>query len=71
VSREQHLRNKNGEYLKDKINELAINSKKIKNLYRTIKEFKRGYHFYFFYQLRNNLLDDGDLLADFHNILNR
>jgi hypothetical protein len=57
------------EYLKDKINELATNSKNknIRGLYRGINEFKRGY------QPRNNLLKDenGDLLADSHNILNR
>jgi hypothetical protein len=36
-------------------------------LYRGINEFKRGY------QPRNNLVKDenGDLLADSHNILNR
>jgi hypothetical protein len=36
-------------------------------MYRGINEFKRGY------QLRNNLVKDenGDLLADSHNILNR
>jgi hypothetical protein len=42
-------------------------SKNIRDLYRGINEFKRGY------QLRNNLVKDenGDLLADSHNILNR
>jgi hypothetical protein len=49
--------------------ELATNSKNknIRNLYRGINEFKRGY------QPRNNLVKDenGDLLADSHNILNR
>jgi hypothetical protein len=54
---------------KIKINELATNSKNksIRDLYRGINEFKRGY------QPRNNLVKDenGDLLADFHNILNR
>jgi hypothetical protein len=48
---------------------LAMNSKnkKIRDLYRGIYEFKRGY------QLRNNLVKDenGDLLADSHSILNR
>jgi hypothetical protein len=36
-------------------------------LYRGINRFKRGY------QLRNNSVsdEDGDLLADSHNILNR
>jgi hypothetical protein len=59
---------KNMKYLKDKINELATNSKNkhIKHLYRGISEFKRGY------QPRNNLMKDekGDLLTDSHNILN-
>jgi hypothetical protein len=57
------------EYLKDKINELATNSKNKNNrdLYRGINGFKRGY------QLINNLVKDenGDLLADSHNILSR
>jgi hypothetical protein len=57
---------KRGEYLKDKIDELAMNSKfNIRNLYRGI--FKRGYRH------RSNLVRDenGDLLPDSHNILNR
>jgi hypothetical protein len=53
------------EYLKDRINELATNSKNknIRYLYRGINEFKRGY------QLRNNLIKDenSDLLANSHN----
>jgi hypothetical protein len=57
------------EYLKDKINELATNSnnKNIRGLYRGINEFKRGY------QQRNNLEKDenGNLLVDSHNIVNR
>jgi hypothetical protein len=67
----RHFRNKKREYsyLKDKINELATNSKNenIRDLYRGINVFKRGY------QPRNNLVKDenGDLLADFHNIFNR
>jgi hypothetical protein len=63
-----HFRNENRKYLKGKINELAMNSKNKNNrdLYRGINEFKQGY------QLRNNLVKDenGDLLADSHNILN-
>jgi hypothetical protein len=63
-----YFRNKRG-YLKGKINELAVNSKNknIRNLYREINEFKRGY------QPRSNLMKEekGDLLADSHNILNR
>jgi hypothetical protein len=65
----RYFRNKKREYLKDKINELAINSKNknIRYLCRGINEFKRGY------QPRNNLVKDenGDLLADSHNALNR
>jgi hypothetical protein len=65
----KHFRNKKREYLKDKINELATNSKNknIRDLYRGINGFKRGY------QPRNNLVKDGngDLLAYSHNILNR
>jgi hypothetical protein len=51
---------KKKEYLKHEINELAMNSKNknIRDLYRGINEFKRGY------QPRNNLVKDenGDLL---------
>jgi hypothetical protein len=65
----RHFRNKKREYLKDKINELATNSKNknIKDLYRGINGFKRGY------QPTNNLVKDenGDLLTDSHNISNR
>jgi hypothetical protein len=56
-------------YLKYKIIELATHStnKNIKDIYRGIYEFKKGY------QPRNNLVKDknGYLLADSHNILNR
>jgi hypothetical protein len=62
----RHFRNKKKEYLKDKINELASNSKNknIRDLYRGINEFQRGY------QPGNNLVKDenGDLLADSLNI---
>jgi hypothetical protein len=65
----RHFRNKKREYLKGKINELATNSKNeiIRDLYRGINEFKRGY------QLRSNLVKDenGDLLADSNTILNK
>jgi hypothetical protein len=65
----KHFRNKKKEYMKDKISKFAMNSKKknIKDLYRGINEFKRGY------QPRNNIMKDenGDLLADYHNILSR
>jgi hypothetical protein len=55
--------------MKDKIDELAKNSKNknIRDLCRGINEFKKGY------QPRSNFMKDekGDLLADSHNILNR
>jgi CRISPR/Cas system-associated protein Csx1 len=57
----RHFRNKKREYLKDKINELATNSKNknIRDLYKGINKFKRGY------QPRNNLVRDenGDQTA--------
>jgi hypothetical protein len=65
----RYFRNKKREYLKDKTNELEMNSKNknIRDLYSGMNEFKRGY------QLRNNLVKDenGDLLADSLNNLNR
>jgi hypothetical protein len=65
----RYFRNKKREYLKDKSNELATNSKNknIIDLYRGINEFKRSY------QPRNNLVkaQNGDLFADSHNIFNR
>jgi hypothetical protein len=62
----RHFRYKKREYLKDKINELATNSKYIRDLYGGINEFKRGY------QPRSNLVKDknDDLLPDPQNILN-
>jgi hypothetical protein len=64
----RHCRNKEREYLKDKINELGTYSKNknIRDLYRIINEFKKVY------QPRTNLVKDerGDLLADPHKILN-
>jgi hypothetical protein len=65
----RRFRNKKRDYLEDKINELATNSKNknIRDLYKGINEFKRGF------QPRNNLVKgkNGDLLADSHNILNK
>jgi hypothetical protein len=64
----RHFRNKK-EYLKNKSNELAKNSKNKNNrdLYREVNEFKKGY------QPRSNLVknENGDLFADTHIILNR
>jgi hypothetical protein len=58
---------KKREHLKDKIDELAMNNKNknIKDLYRGIMDFKRGY------EPRSNLVKDenGDLLADSHILL--
>jgi hypothetical protein len=55
--------------MKDKINELAMNSKNknIRDQCRGINEFKRGY------QPRSNFMKDenGDLFADSHSILDR
>jgi hypothetical protein len=55
--------------LKGKINELEINNKnkKIRELYRDINEFKKGY------QSRINVIKDenGNLIADPQNVLNR
>jgi hypothetical protein len=60
---------KKGEYLKNKINELETNSKNknIRDLYRGINEFNKGY------QLRTNTVNEenGDLLANSHSSLNR
>jgi hypothetical protein len=55
-------------YLKDKSNELAMNSmnKNSRDLYRRINEMKGSY------QLRSNPVKDvnGDFLSDSNNILN-
>jgi hypothetical protein len=65
----RHFRKKKKEYLKDKINELKTNSKNknIRNLYRSINEFKTGFH------LRTNVVRDetDDLVAESHRILAR
>jgi hypothetical protein len=63
-----HFRNNEREYLKGKINELESNSKNknIRDLYRGINDFKKGY------QPRTNLVKDDkcELLADPHKIVN-
>jgi hypothetical protein len=63
------FRNKKREYLKGKINEVETNNKNknIRDLYRGINEFKKGY------QPRINIIKDenGNLLADPQNVLNR
>ena len=61
--------NKKKEYLKAKIEELETNSniKNIRDLYRGINDFKKGY------QPRSKIVNDeiGDLVADSHSILAR
>jgi hypothetical protein len=61
--------NKKSEYLKGKVNQRATHSKNkiIRDLYRGINDFKKGY------QPRRNLMKDenGDLYGDSHNILYR
>jgi hypothetical protein len=63
----RHFRNKWKKYLRTKINELETNSenKNIRDLYRGINVFKKGY------QSRTNVLKDekGDLVTDSHSIL--
>jgi hypothetical protein len=55
----RHFRNKKREYSKDKITDIELNSKNknIRDLYRGITEFKKGY------QPKTNLVKDerGDL----------
>jgi hypothetical protein len=62
------FRNKKREYFKGKINELEINNKNknIRDLYRGINEFRKGY------QPRINIIRDenGNLLADPQRFLN-
>jgi hypothetical protein len=63
----RYFRNKKRAYLKEKINELATKSKNnnIRDLYRGINDYKRGY------QPTNNLVKDenGDLHVDSDSIL--
>jgi hypothetical protein len=63
------FRNKKMEHLKFKINELETNNKNknIRDLYRCINEFKKGY------PPRINIIKDenGNLIADPQNVLNR
>ena len=64
----RHFKNKK-DYLKAKIEELETNCKikNIRNLYRGISDFTKGY------QSRTNIVKDekGDLVADSHGILAR
>jgi hypothetical protein len=62
------FRNMKMEYLKGKINELETNNNKnIRDWYRGINDFKKGY------QPRINIVkdDNGNLLANLQSVLNR
>jgi hypothetical protein len=63
------FRNKKREYSKSKIKEFGTNNRKksIRNLYRSINVFKKGY------QPRINIIKDenGNLIADLQSVLNR
>jgi len=65
----RHFRNKRKTYLRAKIEELETNStiQNIRDLYRGINDFKKGY------QPRCNRVKDekGDLVADSHSIVTR
>ena len=65
----RHFRNKKKACLKVKIEELETNSKinNVRDLYRGINDFKKGY------QPRTTIVKDekGDLVADFHSIMAR
>ena len=63
----RHFRNKKKAYLKAKIEDLETNSKikNIRDLYRGISDFKKGYH------SRTDVLkyETGDLVADCYSIV--
>jgi hypothetical protein len=65
----EHLGTRKWEYVKGKINELETNNKNknIRDLYRGINEFKKGY------QPKIDIIKDenGNLIADPQNVLNR
>jgi len=65
----RHFRNKKKAYLRVKIEEIETNSKiqNIRDLYRGINDFKKGY------QLRCNIVkyEKGYLVADSHSIVDR
>ena len=65
----RHFKKKKKAYMRAKIEELETNSKikNIRDLYRGINDFKKGY------QPRYNIVKDekGDLVADFHSFVAR
>jgi len=65
----RHFRNKKKAYLRAKIEDIESNSKiqNIRDLYRGIDDFKKGY------QPRCNIVKDekGDLVAEYHSIVAR
>ena len=65
----RHFRNKNKGYLKSKIEDLETNSKikNIRDLYRGISDFKKGY------QPRTNIVkgETGNLVIGFYSILDK
>jgi len=65
----RHFRKKEKAYLKAKFEELETNGtlKNIRDIYRCINDFKKGY------QLKTNIIKDqkGDLVADPYSILAR
>ena len=65
----RHFRNKQKGYLKSKFDEIETKSKikNIRDLYRSISDFKKGY------QSRTNIVknENGDLFTDSHSILGR
>jgi len=65
----RHFRNKDKEFFQTKIDELETNSnvKNIRDLYRGINDFKKGY------EPRTKIVKDEkvDLVTDYHSILTR
>jgi hypothetical protein len=61
----RHFRNKKREYLEEKITEIELNNKNIRDFYKGITAFKKGY------QPKTNVVKDerGELLADPQKIL--
>ena len=67
LDKPRNWRNKKRDYLKGKLSEIETNSKNIRDLYKGIKEFKKGY------QARVDVIknENEELLTDSNSILNR